>query len=211
MCFCVSSQVTCLLKPTRRRCQGNPIISPRFASRINIFSLSDCSSLFYQASHFCLLYHRVITCQKLLTTEISKSLIFPPGFNVLFTRTRHWVIWIQSSPLHTLSLASVLMSSSYPPRGFFSSCLYNFRLKSISHCLCPPCVLQVHDCHMTGEEYVLWHLLLCNFVVLCYVRYLMPKSSRQYFILLYLQSKLFPPVHYCKVASKCKIYKINRP
>ena len=166
MCFCVLPQVTCLLKPTRR-CQGNPIICSRFASRINMFSFSVFFSLFYQASHFCLLCHRIIIFQRLITVEISKSLIFPPGFNILFTRIRHWAIWIQSSPLHTLSLASVLMLSSHPPRGFFGSCLYDFGLKSISHCLSPSCVLQVHDCHMTGEEYVLWSLLLCNFLQCC--------------------------------------------
>jgi hypothetical protein len=47
------------------------------------------------------------------------------------------------------------MLSSHPPPGFFGSCLYDLRLKSISHCLSPTCVLQVHDCHMTGEKYVL--------------------------------------------------------
>jgi hypothetical protein len=38
MCFCVSPQVTFLFKPTRR-CQGNPISCPRFALKLNMFSL----------------------------------------------------------------------------------------------------------------------------------------------------------------------------
>ena len=75
--------------------------------------------------------------------------------------------------------------------------------------LSAPCVLKVHDCHITGEEYVLWRLLLCNFLVLCYVRCLMPKYFPHYLIVKHHHSKFLPPVNYCKVISKCKFGKIN--
>jgi len=92
----------------------------------------------------------------------------PPGFSILFIRTRHWANWFQSPPsLHTPSLASVLILSSHPTHGFSSSSFYDFRLKSSSHCLSPACVLQVHDSHTTGEQYVIWRLLLCNFLQSC--------------------------------------------